>query len=84
MLNRRWSIAFVLVSLTAVVVALSMLALQPTRAFAQPAVDCKILWTTDDDYQTLASGTAKLVANGYAVTGFTATEDYLYTLACRR
>lgn len=84
MLNRKWSIALILVTLTAVVAALSVLALQPTRAFAQSTVDCQILWTTDDDYQTLASGTSKLVATGYIVSGFTASEDYLYTLVCRR
>lgn len=84
MLNPKWSITLVLVTVTTVVVAISALALRPDRALAQTSVDCQILWTTDDDYRQLATGTANLVATGYSVSGFAASEDYLYTLACRK
>jgi hypothetical protein len=84
MIHRKWLVASGLVTLTALVSAVSTLMLQSSRAIAQTTVDCQILWNTDDDFQTLARNTSAFVAKGYVVSGFAAQEDYLYTLLCRK
>ena len=81
---RKWPVALGLVALSAVVAAISTLALQSTRAVAQTNADCKILWAEDDSYGTLANQTSTYVAKGYVASGLAAQDNYLYTLVCRQ
>ena len=82
--HRKWAVTIGLVTLTAVISAVTTLALQSTLAVAQTNADCRILWAIDDDYQGLANQTAALVAKGYVPAGLAAQDSYLYTLACRK
>jgi len=84
MIHRKWPFALGLVTLTAVISALSTLMLQSNRAVAQNSADCQILWETDDNFERLASRTSAFVAKGYVVSGFAAQPSYLYTLMCRK
>jgi hypothetical protein len=84
MLVRKWPLTLGLVTLTAVVSAVSTLALQSTRAVAQTNADCKILWDLDDNYGQLANQASAFVAKGYVATGLAAQDSYLYILVCRK
>lgn len=81
---RKWPFALVLVTVTAVVSAITTLALQSQPAVAQSSADCKILWDLDDNYGQLAHQVSLYVAKGYVPTGLAAQESYLYTLVCRK
>lgn len=81
---RKWPFALALVTVTAVISAVTTLALQSPRAVAQANADCRILWDLDDNYGQLAHQVAAYVAKGYVPTGLAAQESYLYTLVCRK
>lgn len=79
----KWPLTLGVITLTAVVSAITTLALQSPRAAAQANADCKILWDEDDNYGQLAYQTSLYVAKGYVAAGLTAQDSYLYTLVCR-
>lgn len=81
---RKWPFALGLVTVTAVVSAITTLALQSPPAVAQASADCKILWSEENTYGQLALQTTNYVAKGYVAIGFAAQEEYLYTLVCRK